>query len=125
MRIPKSAQSTYGLPGTLEITIPIKAQSEANTREHWRVKANRKHKQRNRVAFELAKADWPRQKPRVIHFTRIGKRELDSDNLQSAFKQIRDEVCARLGCDDGDKAIRFEYDQRTGKEYAIVIKVEL
>lgn len=38
---------------------------------------------------------------------------LDDDNLQGAFKGLRDAIASWLGVDDGNPAIKWEYDQVT------------
>ena len=47
---------------------------------------------------------------------------LDSDNLVSGFKKLRDCIAISLGVDDGDKRIRWEYGfaQTSGREQTIV-----
>ena len=113
--------------GMIEVEIPIKTVSEANMREHWGVKHGRQILQSNAVAYGLFpyRTEIAEFKlPLAISFTRIGKRELDSDNLQSAFKKIRDKVAAILSVNDGDKQIKWDYQQEKGSRYAIRIKVE-
>lgn len=39
------------------------------------------------------------------------RRELDSDNLQSSLKALRDAVAEWLGVDDRDKRVTWEYGQ--------------
>lgn len=111
----------------IEVEIPIKTVSEANMREHWSVKHERQKMQAGWVLFHLCpklKQSKPFKLPLAIRFTRIGKRELDSDNLQSAFKKIRDVVAKKLGINDGDKRITWDYQQEKGKEYAVRIRIE-
>ena len=57
--------------------------------------------------------------------TRIAPRQLDGDNLQSAFKATRDGVADWLGIDDGDKRLDWQYRQRSGgaKVYAVELEV--
>jgi hypothetical protein len=48
----------------------------------------------------------------VVTLTRYSTHVLDTDNLQGAFKSIRDQVAAWLGCGDGaDSPIRWRYRQ--------------
>lgn len=111
----------------IDLTLPIKTISELNARHHWAVKNRRKHAQRLEVGMELYKALNGRQVelPCTIKLTRIGPRRLDSDNLASSFKFIRDAIADRLGVNDGDERINFEYDQvAIGKfQYAIRIQI--
>jgi len=87
----------------VNVLIPIQAVSEANAREHWRVKAKRVREQKDWVALKLLeispKASF--QLPAEVSFTRYGIRDLDSDNLAGSFKAIRDAVALWLGCGDG------------------------
>jgi len=58
--------------------------------------------------------------PCTVHLIRIG-RKLDSDNLQGAFKYIRDAIAELLvpglatGRADDDERITWEYAQEKGK----------
>ena len=108
------------------IYIPLKTISEANSNDHYRVKAKRKKMQREMarkamLAYGITGKDITG--PLVVKFVRIGKRTLDDDNLSSSFKAVRDGVADALGVDDGDERMRYHYGQRTGKEYAIEIGV--
>lgn len=112
----------------IDLTLPIKTISEANVRHHWATMRRRKIAQQQEVDAELHKALSGRgvQLPCVVTFTRIGPRKLDDDNLRSSFKGIRDSVARRIGVDDGDERIRFEYQQEpVGKhQYAIRIQID-
>ena len=62
---------------------------------------------------ELAPAVIP---PRIrVTLTRICLGGLDSDNLQGAFKYVRDEVARWLGRDDGDPSYEWVYEHRPAK----------
>ncbi len=70
--------------------------------------------------------------PAKITLARIAPRELDFDNLVTAFKHIRDTVADLLipglakGRADGDKRLQWEYMQIKGipKEYAVKITIK-
>jgi hypothetical protein len=55
----------------------------------------------------------------------VAPRALDGDNLQSAFKAVRDGVADWLGVDDGHKNLDWQYYQRKDgpKVYAVEIEV--
>lgn len=99
--------------------IPVRVVTEANRREHWAVADKRKEQQRQAVAKAWAYspvcpdiADYGRLK---VTFTHVG-RKVDSDNLQSAFKVVRDALAAKVGRDDGDDDFwAWEYTQERGK----------
>ena len=100
--------------------------SLANSRTHWRALAKVKANQRRAVAWSLMGHERP-QFPVVVTLTRVGVRDLDDDNLASAFKAVRDELAAWLGCDDGPRApVSWRYAQRRGepKEYAVEIQID-
>jgi hypothetical protein len=116
----------------VKLVIPMKVASVANLREHWRSKARRNAVQRAAVHLAVTSA-WARGERiadppppgTVVTFTRVAPRELDDDNLASAFKAIRDQVAAEMGIDDRDKRVRWAYAQRKGgpRECAVVIEI--
>ncbi len=110
----------------IEVEIPIKTISEANAREHWRVKSKRAKIQRRDAKAIVGGQLWKGlyNLPLAISFVRIGKSKLDSDNLQGSFKAIRDGVADALDINDGSDLITWDYQQEKGKEYAIRIKIE-
>jgi len=112
----------------LEVTLPIRVVSEANVRECWQAKLRRKQKQRAAVKiglFNFQRSLRAHKGAFNVALTRIGVRTLDGDNLQRAFKAVRDQVAEACGVDDGAKRIRFEYGQRKGKQkqYAVEIGI--
>lgn len=111
------------MPG-LTLTLPLRIESVANQREHWAAKAKRAKTQR-RAAIVIAKQQLP-SLPCVVTLTRIAPRTLDGDNLQSAFKGLRDGVADRLGVDDKDPRVTWLYAQEPGKpkEYAARIDIK-
>ena len=111
----------------IAVTLPIKAVSVANLREHWRPKAARAKSHRTQAWAELRAADKePRLLgPVVVTFTRIAPRPLDDDNLRSALKAVRDGVADWLGVPDNDPRIRWEYRQerQASKFYAVAVEI--
>lgn len=113
-----------------ETEIPLKTISEANTFEHWSI-SHRRHKNQKYVIWYELVNDKPDVKlPCTVTFTRIAPRALDGDNLQVAFKYIRDQVAEYItgstgGHGDADPRITWLYQQqkRKPKEYAIKIKI--
>lgn len=100
--------------------LPLRLVSSLNAREHWAARARRV--KRERVTAFLAVPKVP--VPCTVYITRIGKRRMDGDNLQGACKAIRDGIAQKLGVDDGDSRIRWEYAQEIGKEYGVRICIE-
>lgn len=110
---------------TLRWSLSKPLPSAANLREHWAAKAKRVGRQRTAVkwAFVAQGREWLGHAKRILGnermrvgciLTRVAPRQLDSDNLQSAFKAVRDEVAAQVGIDDGSDRWHWEYHQRKG-----------
>jgi hypothetical protein len=117
------------------VEVPLKLPSMANLRLHWAAKAKLVKTQRNAAAFALRGngrqwlTHWKgmRDNERLclhVTLTRVGPRELDDDNLASAFKAVRDEVADFVGLDDGSKRFTWAYAQQRGL-YGIRIKLEV
>jgi hypothetical protein len=73
----------------------------------------------------------PQGKPLLIKLTRLGKRKLDSDNLVTCLKWVRDSI-ADYFFPNLSKAVRdehalvtWEYGQEIGKEYGLRIDAHL
>lgn len=112
---------------SIAIFLPIRLISEMNTSEHWT-----KYAKRNKAQQAEVTAEWYRLTrnavigfPCVVRLTRIGKKRMDSDNLISSGKHIRDAICNCLGVDDGDEArVTFEYYQELSSyQYGVRIEV--
>jgi hypothetical protein len=111
----------------IEFTVPIRIESEMNKREHWSVRRRRFAEHKACVAYA-----WPKPRRRDygealrVTLTRIGPRRLDSDNLASGFKGVRDEIARIVGIDDGDERVTWVYRQERGgpREYAAHIRIE-
>lgn len=111
----------------LHVAFAMALPSVANLREHHMAKATRAKKQRLQAWAELRAAAGIKTltviAPLDITLTRVASRPLDTDNLASAFKAVRDGVADWLGIDDGSSALRWHYAQRKGlpKEQAVEI----
>lgn len=101
--------------------LPIRTLSELNTRGHWSARARRM--KAHRLAAYVGTPVVPL--PCVVTLTRVSAGTLDDDNLRGALKGVRDGVADRLGCDDADPRLRFEYAQARGKrgEFAVLVEV--
>lgn len=105
----------------IRVDLPLRIVSCANLREHWAKRANRARSHR------LAAIAVPMHPlPCVVTLTRIAPRELDDDNLRSGFKALRDGIADRLGVNDNDPRVRWEYGQERGapKQYAARVTIE-
>lgn len=113
---------------TIAVTLPIRAVSVANLREHWATRASRSKQHRLLAWAELRTV---RGVPRLIGpvkvtITRVAPRPLDShDNLRSSLKAVVDGISDWLGVKDNDERIEWAYAQERGapKTYAVRIEV--
>lgn len=124
--------------------MPISTVSEANgllskTRfykngkakpEHWTEKSARHRMQKNSVYLALNPQKDYVQLPCIVKLIRSAPRELDEeDNLRIALKWIKDAVAEVImqdfvpGRADGDKRIKWEYDQEKCSEYKVKIQI--
>lgn len=119
--------TTNGSIRTIVFDAPIKTVSEANRRDHWAVKSRRRQEQQQTVTGMLMNALQGRkvQLPCVVKLTRVGPKVMDDDNLAGSFKGVRDAIARKLGIDDGDPRIKFEYEQTPVGEQSYNILVEI
>lgn len=61
----------------------------------------------------------------AVALTRLAPGELDTDNLSSAFKAVRDEVAAWLGADDRDQRIVWTYAQEKTAQGVYRVRIEV
>jgi hypothetical protein len=108
-------------------SLPVRIESEANRREHWSKAAARKklHRQTARLALQHIRDRPPAGAAIVVTMRRIAPRNLDSDNLASGFKAVRDGIADWLGIDDGSPRITWLVEQGKGKpnEYSAHVVV--
>ena len=115
---------------TIVWELPIKTVSEANSSEHWTVKAKRHRVQQFfvRMAFHAQKTQPTL--PCCVKMTRLGGRRLDAkDNLPMALKYVADAIADQLvpglrpGMADDDPRITWEYAQEKAKKPGIRIEI--
>jgi len=58
-----------------------------------------------------------------VKLVRFAPHELDSDNVCSALKAVRDGIADGLGINDGDKRTKWVYDQFVSKEYGVDVEI--
>ena len=85
--------------------------SVANQREHWTKRSVRAAEDR-RAGFYYMQPGV--KLPCVITLTRIAFKQLDTDNLASAFKSMRDGIADRLKIEDNDSRVDWRYAQEKG-----------
>jgi len=104
--------------------LPMRVASVANLREHWAVKAKRVKKERTAVFAVLRTVRSLPALPVNVKMVRLAPRTLDGDNLQSAFKAVRDELAAAFKLDDNSVLIDWFYSQEKSKTYGVRIEIE-
>jgi len=108
---------------TMKVTIPIRAESTANKREHWAARHRRTQPQRKAAAL-LSKSLVRELRPAlVVTLTRVAPRSLDDDNLRGALKSFRDGVASALRVDDRTPLVRWEYGQRRGEAHEHAVEI--
>jgi len=110
-----------------EVLLSVRTWSEANQRGHWGKRARRAKKQREaaRLLVRAARVVLPKSGPVAITLTRIAPRALDTDNLVSGLKAVRDGLADALGVDDGSSRIEWRYAQEKGKPGEYSVRVEI
>lgn len=115
---------------TVTLRVPTRLVSEANRRGAWYTHDKRRKGQRQAVATVARMVHpWlcsPPERRYTVTITRIAPRMLDTDNLASSAKAVRDEVAKWLGVSDGPRGpVTWLYAQRAeGKSYGCEIVIE-
>jgi len=109
-----------------------KLASLLNCREHWGARRERTKRQRGNACLRMANAlndlritggRLPLLPLRII-ITRFGPRPLDTDNLSSSAKAVRDGIADSLGIDDGNPAqATWEYRQEKSRRYLVRVEI--
>lgn len=97
----------------IAFSIPIRTVTGLNAREHHMARARRAKAER-KMAFTLCPQFI--DPPCTITLTRVSPatRPADDDNLAGACKHLRDGIADRIGIDDGDPRLTWQYAQRRG-----------
>jgi hypothetical protein len=107
--------------------VPLRLDTLSNAKGHWRTRYSRAKEQRSIAEFMTwhALRENPVKPPFRITITRIGKRKLDSDNLQGSAKHVRDGIADALQISDGDEsAAEWIVLQEIGKSYGVRVRIE-
>jgi hypothetical protein len=112
----------------IESFLPLRVVSEANRREHWAVRSRRvkQHRDLARLAITCQLMMEPLYDVFDITLIRIigpRGRRLDSDNLCSAFKAVRDGVADALAINDGSQRLTWRYAQECGPDHGVKILI--
>ncbi len=107
--------------------LPIKLECATNKREHWSKVTDRKKMQRQLAMFSTydicARIHLDKNSSLIVAITRIGIRKMDSDNLATSAKYVRDGIADALGIDDGDSRIEWVYKQEIGRAYGCKVEI--
>lgn len=121
--------SAVAVANLITLRLPLRLVSEANRRGAWFVH-DRRRKQQRTVTRCVANLVHPSLRPAtgsrlVVTITRVAPRALDTDNLATSAKAVRDELAAWLGVSDGPKGpVDWRYAQRReGKVYGTLVEV--
>lgn len=112
----------------IEFTVPIRTISEANSRDHWRVKNARKKAQQEEVAIAMHNALRGNNiaLPCSVRMIRYGQNALDTDNLAGSFKHTQDMIARKLNVDDGDASkVTWLYEQQPTGTRNYFVRVEI
>lgn len=106
--------------GAFVTVLPVRILSTANMREHHFTKARRIKKLR-----ELGICITSVPLPVTVTLVRVAPIALDGDNLQNAFKGLRDGIADRFGVPDNHPGLHWKYDQRKAgvREYGVEVVV--
>lgn len=109
---------------SVDLVIPVRTCSEINQHRGWR-RQHQRTKEQKRVTWLLlnARATTP-SLPCRVQMTRLAPRRLDSDNVESSTKWVRDAVAHWLGVDDADERVDWaRVKQEKSKQYGVRIEI--
>lgn len=109
----------------IEASIPVRIESTPNKREHWAAKAKRTSAQRSTAYYVMKSLPRPAWSRMTVQLTRVAPRAMDSDNLASGFKAVRDGIADWLQIDDGSDRIAWTYAQAKGRVREYLVRVRI
>lgn len=109
----------------MQVTIPELRPHSPNDRVHHmaRARARKRERKLGRDFVASMRPGEPGTRRYTITLLRIGKRKVDSDNLQAMGKGLRDGIADALGIDDGDERHQWVYEQDIAKRYEYRISI--
>lgn len=130
-RLPTFEPYSITHPDGIELGLPIRTCSEANSFDHWSSKYRRHQSQKIEVYYSLVRYAEKLKTPCSIHLVRYAPRMLDRwENLPMAFKYILDAICEVITDDktpgraDSHEGIKVTYDQKKSSNYGIKIIIK-
>lgn len=122
--------STQLSENSVQLNLPLRTVSEANTFEHWSYSHARHKLQKNTVALAIKPLVQHIKLPCHVKLIRYAPEQLDKfENLPMSFKYIVDACCAhitgdfRAGRADSDERISLSCDQVKSEGYGIKILI--
>lgn len=109
----------------ISIELPIKTVGGLNAREHWRKRAVRVRGERAAGHMSVKHSRGKPTLPVTVTLVRLSAGKLDDDNLQGAFKAIRDGVADAYGVPDNDQRITWRYDQERCPRGKFGVRIQL
>ena len=111
---------------TIRVDLLMRTMSESNLRGHW-TRHHKRHQNQRGGACLLTRIACiterrRRGKPELVVMCRVAPRLLDAGNVAAALKHVQDGVADGLEVNDGDRAIRWVYEQRQGP-YAVEVDI--
>ena len=107
----------------ISFTIPLQTVSGMNAREHHMARSRRVKKERESIAWWVARREPPAA-PCTVTLTRLAPSNgLDDDNLASSMKGVRDELAKWIGIDDRSPLVQWRYAQARSKVYGVIVEV--
>lgn len=103
------------------VLLPLRTLGPNGSHGHWRTLATRRKRERKAAGMCAPKHSLPA----VVTLTRLSAGQLDDDNLRGALKGVRDGVADRLGVDDRDPRVRWEYGQETCRRGEYGVRIEI
>jgi crossover junction endodeoxyribonuclease RusA len=101
--------------------VPMPLPSVANLREHHFAKAKRV--KAHRAVGQLLAKGYTHKGSALIVLTRFAPRPIDSDNLASAFKAVRDGIADVIGVDDGHMSLIWHCQQAKATRPLIAVAI--
>jgi hypothetical protein len=97
----------------ISFSVPMKAPSTPNLREHWSARAKRAKKQK--ADTRLLCPRWKTGPTVTVRLTRVGAKELDEDNLWASMKHVIDGLALWLKVDDASPLVEWCVCQEIGE----------
>lgn len=109
----------------IAIELPIKTVAGLNAREHYLARSRRVRKERGVAHLSVKHKHGRPDLPVIVTMVRLSAGKLDDDNLQGAFKAIRDGIADAYLIADNDPRITWRYDQERCARGKFGVRIEV